>query len=496
MASTTVDTMPRGSTSITTQARRRGFPAGPAVVLGVILAAQLMVTLDATVVSVALPQIQHALGYSSGTLSWVLNAYIISFGGLLLLGARAGDLLGRRRTFLVGIAIFTLASLAGGFSNTGWMLLAMRAIQGIGGALAAPASLALITRLYPEGQQKVRAIAMFTAVSTAGAAVGMVAGGMLIEWASWRWVMFVNVPVGVVVWLLGRKVIAETPSRTGHFDFAGAITSTVGMTGIVLGLVEAGSSGWAKPITVVPLFVGVALLGMFVRVEQAALEPILPLHLVTHRTRISANVARGLVYAGMYGVFFFLTQFLQEVQGRSALQAGFAFLPIPLSVFAGSQLTTRVLIGRVSSKAIMLGGTVLAFAGLALTTTIGTGTSYAEVVPDLIIFGLGCGTSLVSLMSAALHEVASEHAGAASGLVNVTQQIGAALGLAALVTVFDTSTGIHGSLSGGARHTIVHGLDLTFAAGAAFALIAVLLVAVVVRTPRPDAELELARVEL
>src|SRR5579863_761065 len=220
----------------------------PTVFLFVILAAQLMVVLDATIVNVALPHIQAGLGLSGSALSWVLNAYLLTFGGLLLLGARSGDLLGRRRTFLVGIAIFSLSSLFGGLAVAGWMLLVARVLQGGGAALAAPSSLALLTTVFSDGPQRVRAIGLFTTVSAAGGAIGLVAGGTLTQLVSWRWVMFVNVPIGLAVWAFGRVVLQETDRRRGRFDVAGALTSTFGMAGIVLGLVEAGADGWSSPV--------------------------------------------------------------------------------------------------------------------------------------------------------------------------------------------------------------------------------------------------------
>src|ERR1700691_548117 len=254
-----------------------GWRRHPSVLLAVILTAQLMVVLDATIVNVALPHIQRSLHFSTSSLSWVLNAYVLTFGGLLLLGARSGDLLGRRRTFLAGIALFSLSSLAGGFATTSWMLLTARALQGVGGALAAPAALALLTTFFPEGAARIRAIGLFTTVSAAGGATGLVAGGLLTEWASWRWVMFVNVPIGLAVLLVGGAVLVETERRRGRFDLAGAVTSTVGMTAVVLGLVEAGTAGWSALVTVGPLLAGVAMLGLFVRIETTAAEPILPL---------------------------------------------------------------------------------------------------------------------------------------------------------------------------------------------------------------------------
>jgi EmrB/QacA subfamily drug resistance transporter len=466
------------------------------LVLGTILTAQMMVVLDATIVNVALPHIQRSLGFSSSSLSWVLNAYVLTFGGLLLLGARSGDLLGRRRTFMTGIALFAFSSLAGGFATESWMLLAARALQGVGGALAAPAALALLTTVFPEGPARVRAIGLFTTVSAAGGATGLVAGGLLTEWASWRWVMFVNVPIGVAVLAVASVVLTETPRRSGHFDIAGALTSTLGMSAVVLGLVEAGSSGWSAPITVGSLLGGLALLAGFVRIEMTAQEPILPLRLLVHPVRAGANVARGLGYAGMYGMIFFLTQFLQDVQGHSSLVTGLGFLPTPTTVFLTSQLTSRVLINRFPAKSLMLFGSALSAAGLLLATQLHANTPYVQVLATLVLIGAGMGTSFVSLTSAGLQDVAPQDAGAASGLINVTQQLGAALGLAVLVTVFDRAAGGAG-LAGRFAHTatLVHGIDVTFAAGAIFSLAALAMVALLVRSPQADT-LDLSGLEL
>jgi EmrB/QacA subfamily drug resistance transporter len=474
------------------------------VVLAVILTAQLMVVLDATIVNVALPHIQRSLHFSNSSLSWVLNAYVLTFGGLLLLGARSGDLLGRRRTFMAGIALFSLSSLAGGFATSGAVLLAARALQGVGGALAAPAALALLTTFFPEGAARVKAIGLFTTVSAAGGALGLVAGGLLTEWASWRWVMFVNVPIGLAVLLVGRAVLIETPRRHGRFDLAGAITSTAGMTAVVFGLVEAGSRGWAAPVTVGSLVAGAALLYLFVRIERTAPEPILPLRILADRTRASANVARGLGYAGMYGMIFFLTQFLQDIQRHSSLITGIGFLPTPTSVFLASQLTSRVLVNRFPAKVLMIMGTACSALGLLLATQLHAGTPYPQVLVSLILIGTGMGISFVSLTTAGLAGVAPSDAGAASGLINVMQQLGAALGLAVLVTVFDTvtpsarsgglSTAAHAGAA--ARTALVHGIDVTMAAGAGFALVALAIVALLVRTPAPAQVIVAADMEL
>ncbi len=457
----------------------------PSVFLFVILAAQLMVVLDTTIVNVALPHIETGLHFSGSGLSWVLNAYLLTFGGLLLLGARAGDLIGRRRTFLIGIAIFTLSSLLGGFAVTGWMLLASRALQGIGAAMAAPSSLALLTTVFAEGPQRLRAIGLFTTVSAAGGAIGLVAGGVLTELVSWRWVMFVNVPIGVAVWLIGRVALAETEGRHGHLDIAGALTSTLGMSGIVLGLVEAGSNGWSNSVTLGALAVGALLLAAFVQIETRAEEPILPLRLFANATRTTANISRGLVYAGMYGMFFFLGQFLQDVQGYTPLRAGLAFLPVPACVFLSSQLASKVLNQRIRPKVLMLSGIAISIVSLVLSSQLHAGVSYPQILVALVLLGIGSGTSLVTLTTASLAGVEPGDAGAASGLVNVMQQVGAALGLAVLVTVLGAAAG-HSQLSG-ATHAVptglVHGLDVTFGVAALFATAAFVLVAALVRLP-------------
>jgi EmrB/QacA subfamily drug resistance transporter len=471
--------------------RRAGVLGHPSVLLFAILTAQLMVVLDTTIVNVALPHIQRSLGFSTGTLSWVLNAYILTFGGFLLLGARAGDLFGRRRVFLIGIAVFTASSLAGGLAPTDWTLLLARALQGLGAAFAAPSALSLLTTSFAEGPPRVRAIALYTTVSAAGGATGLVAGGLITQYISWRWVMFVNVPIGLAVWIVGRLVLPETGRRHGHFDLAGALGATVGVAGVVLGLVQAGTDGWTSPVTVAALVGGVAVLAAFVWHERRAEEPILPLQLLTNLTRSSANGARALLYAGFYGMFYFLAQFLQEVQGFSPVQTGLAFLPMPISVFLTSQFTSRVLMRRLPEKAVMLLGTVTGTVGLALATQIGTHSPYLQIVVSMVLLGAGAGMTFVALTNASLEDVAPDVAGAASGLVNVSQQIGAAVGLAVLVTVFNAVGGRALVGAAGATANVAHPLDIVFGVGALFALASCATVLFGVR-PSPEAEASLA----
>jgi EmrB/QacA subfamily drug resistance transporter len=468
----------------TAPAARRGLRAHghPGLVLTLILSVQLMVVLDATIVNIALPDIRTALHFSPASLSWVINAYTLTFGGLLLLGARAGDILGRRRTFLAGITLFTVASLVGGFSASSGELLTARAAQGVGAALASPSALALLMTMFPQGRERTRAIGLYTAVSIGGSAVGLIAGGMLTQWVSWRWVLFVNVPIGVAVIALSRLVLPETPRRSGRFDLTGALTSTIGMTALVYGFVHAGSNGWTNAATIASFAVGVVLLGAFVLTELRAPSPITPLRLFADRNRSTSYVARLLLVAGMMGMFFFLTQFLQNLLGYSPLKTGFAFLPLTAVLFAASTLSARVLVERIGNRALIAGGITLSTGGLLWLTQLSETSNYLSVLGPLLLFGLGNGTAFVPLTTAALNGVAPEDAGAASGLVNVMQQLGGSLGLSVLVTVFGTaSTNAARHVSPGesaatvARHAFTVGADRAFLVATMFLAATVLL---------------------
>ncbi len=487
-------------------ARRLRLPQGsPNLVLALILTCQLMVVLDATIVNIALHDIKVSLGFSSAGLSWVVNAYTLTFGGLLLLGARAGDILGRRRVFLAGIALFTLASLAGGFAQNPAELLIARAAQGVGGALASPSALALLMTMFPDARQRTRAIGLYTAVSIGGAAVGLIAGGMLSEWASWRWVLFVNVPIGAVVLALAIPTLTETPRQRGRFDLAGAVTSTVGMAALVYGFVNAASDGWGAPRTVGSFTVGVVLLAAFVLTELRAESPITPLRLFADRNRSSAYVARLLLVAGMMGMFFFLTQFLRGVLGYSDLVTGFAFVPLTGIVFTASQLSARYLVELVGAHRLMIIGVSFSTLGMLWLTQLGEHSNYLSLVGPLLVFGLGNGLAFVPLTTTALDGVEPQDAGAASGLVNVMQQVGGSLGLAVLVTVFgsasksaakDLPAGL--SPAEASRHVFVTAADKSFWTATIFLLGTLLLVSFAIRTERKQdtTELELDEAEI
>jgi EmrB/QacA subfamily drug resistance transporter len=471
----------------------RRAPAAAGLVLSLILTSQLMVVLDSTIVNIALHDIRAALGFSSAGLSWVVNAYTLTFGGLLLLGARAGDILGRRRTFLFGIALFSLASLLGGFAANPAELLAARAVQGVGGALASPSALALLMTMFPAGRERTRAIGLYTAVSIGGAAVGLIAGGLLTEYASWRWVLFVNVPIGLALLVLGRGVLPETERQHGRFDLAGAITSTVGMTALVYGFVHAATAGWSGPATLGAFAIGVLLLAGFVVTELRAESPITPLRLFASRNRTAAYVARLLMMAGMLGMFFFLTQFLRGVLGYSDLRTGFAFVPLTLVVFASSQLAARVLVDRLGAHRVMIVGIAFSTLGMLWLTQLSASSSYFDLIGPLLVFGLGNGSAFVPLTTAALDGVAPADAGAGSGLVNVMQQLGGSLGLAVLVTVFGTaskhaqqSVDPASSRADAARQVFVSAADHAFWAAAIFLAATWLLVTFVIRPARPE----------
>ena len=289
------------------------------------LSAQLMIILDMTVVNIALPHIQTSLHFSGASLSWVLNGYTLTSGGLLLLGGRAGDILGRRRMFIAGISLFTLASLAGGLSNTAGLLIAARALQGVGGALASPAVLALIVTSFPEGRERTRALGIYMGVITGGSSLGLVLGGVITEWLSWRWVLFINVPIGIAVLAVPPLFVGETPRLPGRFDLAGALTATAGVTALVYGFIRAATYGWGDHLSVASFSAAVILLAFFVLTETRARQPITPMRLFTDVSRAGSFVARLLLIAGMFGMFFFLTQFLQKIMGFSPIRAGVAF---------------------------------------------------------------------------------------------------------------------------------------------------------------------------
>ncbi len=462
------------------------------ITLALVLCAQLMIVLDLTVVNVALPSMATGLHLSPTSLSWVLNAYALTFGGLLLLGGRAGDILGRRRTFMAGLIVFTIASLAGGLATSSAELLAARAIQGVGGAIASPAVLAAIVASFPEGRERVRALSVFTAVTMGGASLGLVLGGMITQWASWRWVFFVNVPVGIVVVALAPRLLARTERLPGRFDIAGAVTSTAGMSALVYAFISVASHGWGTAESVGAFAAAVVLLAAFAFVERRASEPITPLWLLWDRSRAGSYIARLLLVAGMFGSFFFLTQFVQEVLGFGPLAAGVSFVPMTAALFGTSRLAPR-LVARFGPRPLMIVGLLPVIAGMAWLGQLSQGTSYFPgVLVPMLLLGLGMGVVFVPLTMASLASVPPADSGAAASMVNVMQQVGGALGLAILVTVFGTASRaaakhplVGATAAAQLEHAKVHGMAASFTTAAIFDAIAFLVVLVAIRLRQP-----------
>ncbi|MEW2251534.1 MFS transporter [Streptomyces sp. NPDC058733] len=406
----------------------------------VIASCQLMVVLDITIVNIALPHIQSALHFSTTSLAWVVNAYTLTFGGLLLLGGRTGDILGRRRVFMFGVALFAVASLLGGLAQNPGELLAARALQGVGGAIASPTALSLVSTTFKEGPERNRAFGVFAAVSAGGGAIGLLMGGILVEWLNWRWVLFVNVPIGALIVLATPRFIRESERHPGHFDIAGALTSTVGMVLLVYGFIRAAQEGWRDALTLASFAAAVVVLAGFVLIERRSKQPITPLHMFADRNRAGTYGIMLCLAAAIFGMFFFLTLFVQDVLGFSPLQAGLAFLPVSAVIAVGAGLASRFL-PRYGPKPFMVTGAILAAAGLSWLTLTDVNSTYAgSILGPMLVFSLGMGMEFVSLTLMALSNVAPREAGAASGLLNATQQVGGSLGLSILVTTFGTAS--------------------------------------------------------
>ncbi|HEX4428892.1 MAG TPA: MFS transporter [Frankiaceae bacterium] len=463
-------------------------PGSPLVVLILILTCQLMIILDASVVITALPKIHESLHFSATGLSWVQNAYTLTFGGLLLLGARAGDILGRRRVFVAGIAVFTLASLMGGLAQSESWLLISRAVQGTAAAVAAPSTLALLMMTFTSARERARAVGFYSSISGAGSSVGLVLGGLLTSALSWRWGFFINVPVGVALVILAPRYLPETEPRPGRFDITGAITSTLGMTAIVYAFVRAASDGWADRGTIASFVAGAALLGGFVLTEMRAEQPITPLRLFADRSRAGSYLARLLILGGMFSFFFFITQYLQGVRDYSPLKTGVAFLPMTALMFTMVQVVPK-LSRRFSNIQLMAGGVGLAVTGMTWLSRLGAQTQYfPQIALPMVLLGSGIGIALIPLTAASIEGVDQRDAGAASGLVNVAQQIGAAIGLAVMVTIFGAASrsGSHTS----PQRNLAHSVASALTGSAVFLAVAFTVIVLLVRRrPNPPVAL-------
>ncbi|MEN3361706.1 MAG: hypothetical protein V7637_5688 [Mycobacteriales bacterium] len=456
----------------------------PNLVLAVITCGYLMVVLDTTVVNVALPRIQTSLDFSSTGLSWVMNAYMLAFGGLLLLGGRSGDIFGRRRVLLGGVAVFTIASLLGGCATSAGWLLAARAVQGAGGAFIAPSGLALIATNFTEGAARNRALSIYALVAGAGGAVGLIVGGALTDLASWRWGLFINIPVGLALMVLAPRYIQEPERRPGRLDFAGALTATLGVASLVYACIRASTEGWTDSVTLATFVAAAGLLVLFVAVETRAPEPIMPLWLFANRNRTGTYAAMLLIPATMYGAFFFLTQFVQEVLGVSPLVAGLSFLPIMLPMFVTVRLVPRLLAAVGPRRLQLTGATLLLIATAWLSRLTGDTAYAAGVLGPMVLFGTGAGLVVMPANVVILSGVGRHEAGAASGLLQTMQWVGGSLGLAVLVTVFDTAR--RGAPAGStAAAALSRGIGTAFGVSLLFVCLALVVLAVVVRPAAP-----------
>ncbi len=440
-----------------------GPPRRLGLALAVIATAQLMVVLDATIVNVALPHIQTALGFSGTNLEWVVNAYALAFGGLLLLGGRSGDLLGRRRIFIAGLLLFSLASLVGGFATNQEWLLTARVVQGIGGAFAAPTALSLIAVTFPEGPPRNRAMGVYAAMSVAGGAVGLIAGGLLVQYLDWRWVLFVNVPIGLVVAFLAMRVLPESQRRRGQFDLPGAITGSLGLGALVYGLSYAattpnGVSHWGDTKVIVSLVASVVLLVSFGFIEVHSKQALVPMRVLRSRDRTGSYIISLCVGTALFGMFFFLTLFVQNVWGYSALKTGLAYLPMITMVMVASGIASQ-LVTRIGARPLMLAGSVISTGGLFWLSRINENSHYVSgLLGPMLVTALGMGLIFVPLSLVSLTKVADNDAGVASSLLNVGQQVGGSIGLAILGTVAwsAVATSIHSQVAAAAKHAVGH----------------------------------------
>jgi EmrB/QacA subfamily drug resistance transporter len=468
------------------------------IVLVIACLAQFMVVLDATVVNVALPSIQRGLHFSASNLQWVVNAYTLVFGGFLLLGGRASDLLGRKRLFIAGTALFSAASLLNGLAQTSTMLIAGRALQGLGAALLSPAALSIITTTFTDNSERTRALGVWSAIAAGGGAVGLLLGGVLTDLASWPWIFIVNVPVGVITLMLTLRYVPESRDELPHrsFDLAGAVSVTSGLIVLVYAIVKAQSYGWGSSRTLALIGVAVALLAAFVAIERRAIAPLVRLSIFRVRTLAVADGVLLLVASGMFGMFFFASLYVQEILGYSPLRAGLAFLPVTAGIVVGAGLAQQ-LIRWLGVRGVSLLGILLAAAGMAFLTQVPVHGSYvSDLLPGLLPMSIGMGLTFVPITLLATGGVGHEDAGLASGLFNTAQQVGGSLGLAILSTFAASRTTnlLHSAHSAAAVTAArVSGYHVAFAVATGMLLAGAVILAVGLRRSHLEAfEPELA----
>jgi EmrB/QacA subfamily drug resistance transporter len=460
------------------------------VTLYVLCVGVLMIILDATIVNVALPSIQDDLGFSQSNLAWVVNAYLIAFGGLLLLSGRLGDLVGRRRIFLAGLALFSVASLLCGVAESQAVLIGARFLQGVGGAMTSAVILGMIVTMFPEPGEQAKAIGIYSFVAAAGASIGLLAGGVLTEAINWHWIFFVNVPIGIATWLASRRLLDDDEGigLERGADLPGAVLITGSLMVGVYAIVGAAEHGWASTQTLLLGGTAVAALAGFVVREATAPHPLMPLRIFRSRTVAGANAVMVLMIAGMFGMFFLGALYLQRVLGYEAIEVGLAFLPVALLIGVFSVGITARLILRIGARATLVPGLVLVAAGLLFFRGAPVDATYvSDILPSMLLLGVGAGLAFPSMMTLAMSGATPEDSGLASGLVNTTQQVGGALGLAVLATLSSDRTE---SLLGEGKSTaeaLTGGYHLAFGIGAILVGVGVVLAATLLK-PQPQAE--------
>ncbi len=469
---------------------RHGLRNASWAVLVICCTAQFMVVLDVSIVNVALPAMRRDLGLSVSGQQWVINAYTLTFAGLLMLAGRAADLFGRRVVFVTGLSIFTSCSLAGGLAQSGGWLIAARAAQGVGAAILAPATLSLITTTFRQPDERRRAFGAWSATASSGGAIGGVAGGLLTEYLGWRWVLIVNVPIGIALLVLAVLVLSESrsPGATPQLDVAGALSITAGLTAVVYAVVNTDTRPWGSPETIVPLAIGVALLATFLVIEaRVARAPLVPLAVFKLRSLRTANLVAMTVGAGLFAVFFFTSLYLQEVNGYSPLRAGMAFLPAGIGSFIGSLTGVRLVV-RLGARRLLVLGPVVAAGAMAWMSQAGVGSAYwTAIFGPILLVGLGLGWCFLPMTQAATAGLPHSQAGLSSGLINTTRQIGGAVGLAAMATVAASTT--RAAARSGRLVALSAGYDRAFTICAVIIAVAAVLALMLPGRPTPAPEL-------
>ena len=468
----------KASGNVTKDLRRIGarLPAPPGLVLLLVCLGQFMVILDVSVVNVALPSIRNDLGFSASGLQWVVNAYALTFAGFLLLGGRAADLFGRRRLLLAGLALFSLASLLDGIADSQTMLVAARALQGLGGAVLTPATLTILIATYPEGRARARALGIWSGVAAAGGASGALLGGVITQFLTWRWVFFINLPIGIAVLIAASLFVAEgagNPEGRRHIDLAGAFTVTAGLVAVTWGIVRSQAAGWGSPEVLGAFAAGTVLLAVFVLVEaRLARAPLVPLRIFSSRSIAGANLVAFGVGAALFSVWYFQSLYLQGVRGMSPLAAGLTFMPQTLAIAVGSQVSSR-LIPRFGARPFLVAGPVLIAAGLLWLAQVSVGPAiWSSVIIPGALLTLGAGLAFPAVTIAATAGVARSEAGLASGVVNTSRQVGGSLGLAGLATLAADHAAALTQVGHSVPMALTGGFGLGFAGGAAIALAA------------------------